>query len=157
MTQDKESTGNTPNSFSSFLRARIFPILRNTRIRLSLPGISYEISPEDFLGHQTIDQRLQKLGSIKADLQASISAVEELEHEAFKKKRQVDELEEIVRQLNEDKSATESLLRFPEETFTRVFAHAVSKGHWRGILEGIVIGFLTGAASSFFVWYLTKP
>lgn len=153
----QESHSNEPQQFSYKLRAFFIRILRSTRIRLSLPLISYEIAPEDFLGHQTIDQRLQRLGSIKADLQASISAVEELEHEAFKKKREVDELEEAVQRLNEDKTTTDNLLRLPEETLARVLARATSKGHWRGIVEGVFFGFLTGAASSFLVWYLTQP
>ncbi len=155
--EQEKNEGNAPPSFASDFRARIIRALRNARIRLSLPGISYEISSEDLLGRQTIDQRLERLGSIKADLQASISAVEELEFEANQKKREVNELEEIVQRLNEDKTTAEGLLRLPEDTFTRVFARAVSKGRGRGIVEGVVIGFLTGTASSFLVWYLTKP
>jgi len=152
---EKTSRKQTPLGQLRF-RAVLTRLLRSTRIRVSLPFISYEIAPEDFLEHPTLDQRLQRLSSIKADLQASILAVEELEREAFEKKREVNELEGIVQRLNEDKTTTESLLRLPEETFIRVLSRAATKGRWRGILEGSVIGFLTGTASSFLVWYLTR-
>jgi hypothetical protein len=94
---------------------------------------------------------------IKQDLLASIAAIEELQVDAQDKKRQVDELQTAVQQLEQDRATAETLLHVPEESFARVLGRAAARGRWRGMVEGALIGFLTGAASSFVVWYLTKP
>jgi hypothetical protein len=131
--------------------------LRKLRLRVSLPFISYEITPEDFLTRGDLDERIAKLGNIKEDLLASIVAIEELQAGAQDKKRQLDELQIAVQQLEQDRATAETLLHVPEESFARVLGRAAAKGRWRGLVEGTIIGFLTGAASSFVVWYLTKP
>jgi hypothetical protein len=135
---------------------RLIRQLRNFRLRISLPFMSYEITPGDFLTRGDIDERIEKLGTIKQDLLASIAAIEELQVDAQGKKRQVDELQTAVQQIEQDRATAETLLHVPEESFARVLGRAAAQGRWRGLVEGTLIGFLTGAASSFVVWYLTK-
>lgn len=131
--------------------------LRNFRLRVNLPFISYEITADDFLSPGDIDERIEKLGTIKQDLLASIAAIEELQADAQDKKRQVDELQAAVQRLEQDRATVETMLHVPEESFARVLSRAAARGRWKGLAEGAIIGFLTGAASSFAVWYLTKP
>jgi hypothetical protein len=130
--------------------------LKKTRFRVSLPFISYEVSLDDLLNTTSVDERIASLNRVHEDLLGAVAAVEGLQSEALERKHEVEQLEETVRQLNQDRSTAESLLNVPEESFTRLLARATSKGRTRGIIEGSVIGFATGTLSSFFVWYLTK-
>ncbi len=83
-------------------------------------------------------------------------AVSALQDEAGERKAEVDQLQELVAKLQEDKNAAESLLQVPEESLVRLMSRATSKGRARGLAEGAIIGFLTGALSSLLVWYLTN-
>jgi len=130
--------------------------LKKTRIRVSIPFFSYEVVLDDLVDSKDVDSRITRLTQIKTDLEETISAVTQLQNEAFKSKSEADTLRETVNRLQEDKNTAEQLLRVPEESFARVFAKASSKGRSRGLIEGTLIGFVTGALSSFVVWYLTK-
>ena len=131
--------------------------LRNTRLRVSLPFFSYEVTLDDVLTNKDVDERIKKLGQIKPDLQDSVGAVEQLQAEALHNKTEADKLRETVEQLKQDKATTESMLKIPEDSLARVVARAGSKGRIRGLLEGILIGLVTGAVPSYFVWYITTP
>lgn len=119
-------------------------------LKIPLVGIEFEES-------KTIDERIARLGEIKGDLEGAIKAVDELEKEALERKTEVELLQESVQKLEKDKDAVESLLKIPEDSFSRILSRATSKSRMKGIIEGIIIGFVTGTLSSFLVWYLTKP
>lgn len=106
---------------------------------------------------KTIDERIARLGEIKGDLEGAIKAVDELQKEALERKTEVEILQESVKNLEKDKDTAESLLKIPEDSFSRILSRATSKSRIRGIIEGAIIGFVTGTLSSFLVWYLTKP
>ncbi len=124
-------------------------------VKFTLPivaGFSIELENK-----KTIDERISRLGEIKEDLEGAIKAVNDLKNEALKRKSELNNLQESVKKLEEDKDSVESLLKIPEESFSRIIGKATSKGRIRGIIEGSIIGFVTGTLSSFLVWYLTKP
>ncbi|MBI4317546.1 MAG: hypothetical protein HY675_03570 [Chloroflexi bacterium] len=129
---------------------------RGTRLRISLPFISYEVALDDLATSDTVDARIARLGEIKRDLEAAIAAVHGLQEEARDRKTEADQLQALIAKLQEDKSAAESLLKLPEESFIRLVGRATSKGRVRGLIEGAIIGFATGALSSFLVWYFTR-
>ena len=129
---------------------------RRTRLRISLPFISYEVALDDLATSETVDARIARLSEIKRDLEAAISAVQGLQDEAKERKAEADQLQALVAKLQEDKNAAESLLKVPEESFLRLVGRATSKGRFRGLIEGVIIGFVTGALSSFLVWLLTR-
>ncbi len=118
----------------------------------SFAGLTIELEDK-----KTIDERISRLGEIKEDLEGAIKAVDDLQSEALKRKSELSNLQESVQKLEEDKDTVESLLKIPEESFSRILNKATSKGRIRGIIEGSIIGFVTGTLSSFIVWYFTKP
>jgi hypothetical protein len=157
MNNDQNSTNFSFHHILSQYRVAIIKLIKNSHVRFSIPGLTYEIAIKDFLSQPTIDQRLQRLSSIKDDLLTSITAIEELEQEAKEKKQEIDKLSDEVKKLTEDKVTTEKVLHISEDSFARVLSRAVSKGRWRGIFEGIIIGLSTSVVASLIVWYFTKP
>lgn len=131
-------------------------LARNARLRVSLPFFSYEVTVDDVLNSKDVDDRIKRLSTIRSDLEETIQAVAELQSEALRNKKEADELKTTVEQLKEDKITTEAILQVPEDSFVRVLSKASSRGRLRGIFEGIAIGLVTGAISSYFIWYLTK-
>ncbi len=127
-------------------------ILANTT--LSFMGIGIDL--KEVVDSRSVNERISQLGKVKDDLQAAIVAVDELQTKAVQSRSQYEELARMLKRLEEEKATTEALLRIPEESFSRVFAKASSRGRWRGIIEGSVIGFVTGCASSYLIWYATK-
>lgn len=125
-------------------------------LKISVPLVPFVGLNIELENPKTIDERINRLGEIKQDLEGAIKAVDELEKEAVKRKSEVENLQESVQKLEEDKNAAESLLKIPEDSFTRILDRATSKSRIRGIIEGLIIGFVTGTLSSFLVWYLTK-
>src|SRR3990170_1913120 len=93
---------------------------RGTRLRISLPFISYEVALDDLATSDTVDARIARLGEIKRDLEAAIAAVQGLQEEARERKTEADQLQALIAKLQEDKSAAESLLKVPEESFIRL-------------------------------------
>ena len=130
--------------------------LSKVAFRISLPFVGVEVPLAEILNTTSIDERIAKLDTIKRDLQGAIEAVEGLQDEAQKRKGEVDDLQQTVERLREDKDTAQTILRLPEESVARLISRASSKGRIRGAIEGVIIGFLTGALSSFLVWYLTK-
>jgi vesicle coat complex subunit len=129
---------------------------KNSKISLSLPFVRYEMDLSQALDSRTVDERLARLDQIRTDLGAAVDAVTELQREAQDNKKEAEVLREAVTRLEQDKVTAETLLQVPEESFTRMLARASSKGRGRGILEGSIVGFTTGALSSLAVWYITK-
>lgn len=125
-------------------------------LTINLPFFSYEISFDDLSTSETVDARVARLGDIKRDLEAAISAVQDLQYEAKERKAEADQLQEMVDKLQEDRNAAESLLKVPEESFMRLVVRATSKGRIKGLMEGAVIGFITGVLSSLLVWLITR-
>jgi hypothetical protein len=136
-------------SFASALK-------KNSKLSLSIPFIRYEIDLAQAIDPKTVDERIARLDQIRSDLNAAVEAVAELQREALDNKKEADVLRESVRQLEQDKVTVETLLQVPEESFSRMLARANAKARTRGIIEGSVIGFVTGALSSLLVWYLTN-
>jgi predicted nuclease with TOPRIM domain len=130
--------------------------LKKARLRVSLPFLSYEVTLDDLIDSKDVDERIERLSTIKNDLEETIVAVEQLQAEAFKSKNEANKLKETISLLEQDKSTAEAMVKLPEESFSRVLSRASSKGRVRGIIEGIIIGFITGILSSLLVWYLTK-
>jgi septal ring factor EnvC (AmiA/AmiB activator) len=93
---------------------------------------------------------------VREDLRAAVEAVEELQSKALQNKKEHDDLKATIDQLKEEKATTETLLQVPEDSLARVLARANSRGRTRGIIEGGILGLLTGSRSSLLVWYLTK-
>jgi len=131
-------------------------VKRSARFRVSLPFFSYEVNLNDLVDSSTIDERISKLGRVKEDLEAAIVAVSTLQKEAEKHREEANKLSETVSMLSKERLTAEALLKIPEDSFTRLLTKANSKGRWRGIVEGAIVGFITGVLSSFVVWLLTK-
>ena len=129
---------------------------QSARFRISLPFFSYEMNLKELVDSTNIDDRIAKLGEIKADLEAAVIAVDSLKSEAEDRKAETNNLRETIEQLNEERNTAEALLKLPEESFARLLTKANSKGHLRGIIEGSLIGFSTGTISSIIVWYFTN-
>ena len=104
----------------------------------------------------TVDARIARLDHIKKDLDGALEAVTELQLEARNNKRAAEELQQEIDSLEKDKQTAESLLQAPQESLERFFDRINSKDRNRGRLEGVAIGLITGALSSYIVWYLTK-
>lgn len=129
---------------------------KNTKLSVSLPFLRYEIDLAQAIDPTTVDERIARLDQIRNDLNAAVEAVAELQREAQDNKKEAEELRGAVEQLAQDKVTAETLLQVPEESFSRMLARANSKARTRGLIEGSLIGFTTGALSSLLVWYVTK-
>lgn len=105
---------------------------------------------------RSVDERIARLDQIKSDLTAAVAAVHELQIEAQANKKQAEALKNVVSQLEQDKATAETMLRVPEDSFSRMLERANSKARLRGLIEGLIGGFTTGALSSLLIWYLTK-
>lgn len=126
------------------------------RIKLPIPFISYEIPLNEVIDPQTIDTRITRLSDIKKELESAIFAVEQLQSEAQENKEEVSRLQERIRELEEDKSTAETVLKVPQESFARLIENASSKGRVRGWIEGLILGLLSGVISSLTVWVFTE-
>lgn len=131
-------------------------IKKNSKVSVSLPFLRYELDLTQALDPVTVDERIARLDKIRAELEAAAQAVGELRREAQDNKQEAESLRESVKKLEQDKVTAETLLQVPEESFARMLARANSKARIRGIVEGLTIGLVTGAISSFGVWYLTR-
>lgn len=129
---------------------------RCSKLSVSLPFLRYEMDLAQALDQKTVDERIARLDQIRSDLNGAIDAVTELQREAQDNKKEAESLRQSVKQLEQDKFTAEALLSVPEESFARMLARANSRARIRGLLEGAAIGFVTGALSSWLVWYLTK-
>jgi hypothetical protein len=126
------------------------------KLSLSLPFLRYEMDLRQIWDSRPVDQRIAQLDLIRADLTAAVDAVAELQREAQDNKREAERFREAVEHLEQDKVTAETLLKVPEDSFTRLLIRANSKARIRGLLEGIIVGFATGVLSSYLVAYLTK-
>ena len=115
-------------------------LLRNSRIRIELLGFSYEITPEELLNRQSVDERIQKLEKVRQDLLDAVDAVKSLEDEAHKNKKELEELNVQLNKLREDKQTTEQLLELPQQSFARVLDKASKGAQWRGLIIGFALG-----------------
>ena len=123
-------------------------------LTLSVAGIS--VSLADFQSVESVDERIARLGKIKADLEAAIAAVGELEADASTSKIQVDQLRKEIADLEQDKATADHQLKVSEESFARLLSRATRKSRISGIVTGIIIGLVTGYVSSYAVWLSTK-
>lgn len=135
--------------------SRLRQSLKSARFRVAFPFLSYEVQLADLLDSKSTDERIAKIGAIKKELEAAVVAVEELKREAEERKAEADELKDTVQKLEDEKNTVETLLRLPEESFTRLLTRASSRGRTRGLVEGVLVGFATGLLSSLLVWYMT--
>ena len=135
----------------------ISSLKKNSKLSLSLPFFRYELDLTQALDPTSVDERISRLDQIRNDLNGAIEAVIELQAEAQENKKEADNLRDAVQRLEQDKETVETLLKIPEESFSRMLTRANSKARIRGIIEGTLIGFTTGALSSWFIWYLTTP
>jgi ABC-type transporter Mla subunit MlaD len=135
---------------------KLAELLKKSHFRISLPGLGFEIPFAELTDTSTVDERVARLDQVKRDLEAAIKAVSSLQAEAADRKAEANQLQETVSRLHQDKNTAESLLSVPEESFVRLLGRASSKARFRGLLEGALIGFVTGVLSSLVVWYFTK-
>lgn len=126
-------------------------LLRNARIRIGLLGISYEITPDELLNREGVDERIQKLEKVRQDLLAAVDAVKSLEDEAHKNKEELEQLNVQLDKLREDKQTTEQLLELPEQSFARVLNKASEGAQWRGLIIGFVLGILASFIATW-IW-----
>jgi hypothetical protein len=138
------------------IQSLVSVLKRSTKLSVSLPFLSYEMDFAQALDPRTVDERIARLDQIRSELSGAIDAVTELQREAQDNKKEAESLRESDKQLEQDKVTAETFLSLPEESFARMLARANSRTRIQGILEGSVIGFVTGALSSWLVWYLTK-
>lgn len=129
--------------------------IKNMRLRISLPFVSYEVDMSDIISGQTEDERIASLGNIKKELQDAIFLVDELSLEAGMRKNEIDKLRKEVEQLHDEQTAVEKVLSLPRETFAKLINRASSKGQIRGLIIGGIIGLVTGFLSSLIVWFFT--
>lgn len=120
-----------------------------------LTGRTIDVQTE-YMSAKEVADRIAKLPSLKRDLEAVVFAVNTLAYDAGVKKNQHDALKRALSELEADKKSLETLLSVPEASFARVLTLASRKSRLRGLLEGTVVGFLTGILSSSLVWYLTR-
>ena len=150
---DENSENKVRTKFFGFFE-KYLRMISYTSIKVA--GLSFNLPIDELLNPKTIDQRIQRLSTLKTDLQDSIQAIEELEFEAKEKKTELTILEKRIKQLTEDKTSTETLLQISSESLGRILATAERKSRVNGIIVGIVIGLITGGVSSYIVWLITK-
>jgi hypothetical protein len=137
---------------------KVIDILRkSSKLSVSLPFLRYEMDLSQALDNRNVDERIARLDQIRTDLGAAVEAGSELQREAQDNKQEAHLLREAVAGLEQDKVTAETLLKVPEDSFARMLARANSKARIRGLVEGALIGFFTGALSSYLIWFLTKP
>ncbi len=135
--------------------AKLTESLKRVRITgVNIFGV--QVNLDELLRSSDVDERIERLSEVKRDLEAAVEAVSVLQAEAVSKKAEVETLRSAAKQAAEDRETAEKLLTVPEESLARVIAKANSRGRVRGILEGALVGFLTGAGSSYLVWYFTQ-
>lgn len=105
----------------------------------------------------TIDARLKKLVTIKDDIEAAVEAVTELQRDATSNKKELERLRQEILTLKADKEAAEAVLQAPKDSVLKFLSTAISDDRRKGRIEGILIGLLTGAVSSWAIWFLTTP
>jgi hypothetical protein len=132
--------------------------LRRSKIRLALPLIPfvYEVGLDDLTNSRTVDERIARLAGIKEELEGAIEAVGLLQKDAEIQKTQVNELQETISNLSQDKQTAEALLAVPHESVMRLIGEASTRARYRGWIEGSVIGLVTGFLSGLVVWWLTS-
>lgn len=133
--------------------------LKGTRLRFAVPfvPIAYEIELDKVTDPTSIDERITRLASIRQDLAEAIDAVRSLEQDSITKRNELENLENVVARLRQDKAVAEQTLELPQESLSRLIAKASSLTRWKGRFEGVVIGLVTGIISSLVVWWLTSP
>lgn len=99
---------------------------------------------------------VQQLEGVQKELSTALASIESLRIDAVERLRESEDLREQIARLTDDKKAAEAMLEVPQDAVTRLVSRANRRGAWRGRMEGAFIGFLTGAASSFLVWWLTQ-
>jgi len=131
-------------------------ILSSVAANLQVSALGVSFSLADLGSSETVDERIARLDKIKADLEAAIGAVEELQGDANASKLQLDQMRQDVAALQQDKTTAERLLKLPEESFARLLDRATRRGQVKGIIVGVIIGLVTGCISSYAVWSFTK-
>lgn len=105
----------------------------------------------------TIDARLKKLDSIKWDIEAAVEAVTEIQRDARLSKEKTESLQKEILALKTDQEAAEAMLQAPRDSVVRFLGTAISNDRRQGRIEGVLIGLVTGALSSWVIWFLTTP
>jgi len=105
----------------------------------------------------TIDARLKKLDSIKGDIEAAVEAVTEIQRDARLSKEKTESLQKEILALKADKQAAEAILQAPRDSVVKLLGTAISNDRRKGRIEGVLIGLVTGAVSSWAIWFLTLP
>lgn len=105
----------------------------------------------------TIDARLKKLDSIKGDIEAAVEAVTEIQRDARLSKEKTESLQKEIIALKADKEAADAMLQAPRDSVVKFLGAAISNDRRQGRIEGVLIGLLTGALSSWAIWFLTTP
>lgn len=131
-------------------------LLRNSKIRISLPFISYEITPEELLSRESVDARIAKLEKVRGDLLDAVDAVKSLEAEAHKSKDELTHLNEQLSTLKKDKETTEELLKLPQDSFARVLDRASRGAQWKGLIIGFLLGILASLIATW-IWDKAHP
>ena len=125
--------------------------LKKTQFRVGALGFYYEISPDDFLNHESVDERISKLEKVRSDLMDAVNAVESLQEEAASNKKELEKVSEQLEKLKEDKKTTENLLELPQQSFARVIDKASRAAQWKGILVGFIFGILASLIATW-IW-----
>ncbi len=95
------------------------------------------------------DNKIKRLEKIHDELVDTLDYVNELSSEAKAHKKHIDELNLEIKNLEEDKKSTETILQQPEESISRIINKANSKNRIRGIVEGFCLGILGSIVASF--------
>jgi len=99
---------------------------------------------------------VRQLGEVQDSLRTALAGIESVRVDALERTREAEELRDQVAKLNDDQQAAEAMLSVSEESVARLIARANRRGAWKGRIEGVVIGFLSGVSSSILVWWFTK-
>lgn len=150
------ATDNRHSRWSMSFVQGVRRVLGKVEVDVGLGGPSIRVSLAEVFSPEGIDDRIAKLDAIQKDLAAAVTAVGELKNQAVERKDELQTLQDQVKQLQEDRAAAEQMLNQPEDAVIRLYSRAAGRNRVRGIVEGLVIGFVTGAASSLLIWYVTK-
>lgn len=130
--------------------------LKGARFRLGLPFFPIEFYLGDLLEQPSVDERIKKLYTIKDDLEKAMEAVDEMTNEAITKQGELQRIRTDIEELSKDKSTLVNVLMQEESSLFRIIKKATSRGQWVGIIEGLIIGIITGCISSYLIWYITQ-
>lgn len=120
------------------------------------PSISFELAKKLDIDNKEIEDRINQLDEVREKLIKAADAISLISDESKKKKVELDNMHVKFESLKKDKETAEKILQVDKDSFARLLIETNKKTEKRSIWIGIVIGFMTGTASSLLIYLADK-